>query len=420
MHVQLCRVYRESTSTLSSVEKLSEWRSSRGRASSRQWSDTRQHTPIKCASKRVPSGCSSTLGWTEPKPMPRVRIGFAIARGVEAQIDIVAIDVTNAVREFFINGKLLKEVTHTIIALIPKVASPYRINDYRLISCCNVMFKCISKIISNRIKESLTYLVSPNQSAFCKDSLMGFGFHHRMIHWIMECVSFTSFSLSINGTLHGYFMGQRGLRQGDPMSPYLFTLIMDCRELTEKVHNRLKDWKNKSLSAAGRLQLVQSVIGRSLVKEDGYVQQGAYDLSYLRASFSKGIFVGEMDSCLQAKGMKFLGCPYSGKHDVGMEKDSPTLSYYSENLFGIELETWPLEWFLKYPVLSTIVVLTIDPNFLDVLEWRNHLGMALSFSISMVWDCIRPKGDEINSMLYGSPIAFLIMHFIYGWLSNGS
>lgn len=49
--------------------------------------------------------------------------------------DTVGTEVVNAVREFFVTGKLLKEVNHTIIALIPKVSSPTRITDYRLISC---------------------------------------------------------------------------------------------------------------------------------------------------------------------------------------------------------------------------------------------------------------------------------------------
>ncbi|GJY49138.1 putative RNA-directed DNA polymerase, eukaryota, reverse transcriptase zinc-binding domain protein [Tanacetum coccineum] len=80
--------------------------------------------------------------------------------------DIVRNDVILAVREFFINGKLLKELNHTIIALIPKVAAPTRVNDFCHISCCNVLFKCISKIIANRIKSSLKGLISPNQSAF--------------------------------------------------------------------------------------------------------------------------------------------------------------------------------------------------------------------------------------------------------------
>ncbi|GJU32427.1 RNA-directed DNA polymerase, eukaryota, reverse transcriptase zinc-binding domain protein [Tanacetum coccineum] len=79
---------------------------------------------------------------------------------------IVSNDVTRVVQEFFTNGTLLKELNHIIIALIPKVASPSRINDYQPISCCNVMYKCISKILSNRLKDSLKDLVSPNQSAF--------------------------------------------------------------------------------------------------------------------------------------------------------------------------------------------------------------------------------------------------------------
>ncbi|GJT08973.1 hypothetical protein Tco_0843435 [Tanacetum coccineum] len=91
--------------------------------------------------------------------------GFTAAFFKEAW-DIIDTDVINVIREFFVNGKLLKEINHTIIALIPKVASPARVNDFRPISCCNVLFKCITKILSNRIKESLKSLISPNQSAF--------------------------------------------------------------------------------------------------------------------------------------------------------------------------------------------------------------------------------------------------------------
>ncbi|GKF08021.1 reverse transcriptase domain-containing protein, partial [Tanacetum coccineum] len=77
-------------------------------------------------------------------------------------------------------------------ALIPKVSTPTRTNDYRLISCCNVLFKVISKIISNRIK-----------------------------------------------SLHGHFLGKRGLQHGDPLSPYLFTLIMEV--LTLMLQRRVRN-----------------------------------------------------------------------------------------------------------------------------------------------------------------------------------
>ncbi|GJU64014.1 reverse transcriptase domain-containing protein [Tanacetum coccineum] len=69
---------------------------------------------------------------------------------------------------------------------------------------------------------------------FLKDILFGFGFHSRMIEWIMTCVTSTSFSINVNGKLHGFFKGRRGLRQGDLMSPYLFTLVMEILTLILK------------------------------------------------------------------------------------------------------------------------------------------------------------------------------------------
>lgn len=49
--------------------------------------------------------------------------------------NVVGDEVCMAIEEFFANGKLLREINSTIIALIPKVSTPTRITDYRPISC---------------------------------------------------------------------------------------------------------------------------------------------------------------------------------------------------------------------------------------------------------------------------------------------
>nr|GEW54657.1 hypothetical protein [Tanacetum cinerariifolium] len=117
--------------------------------------------------------------------------------------DIISDDVCKAIKEFFTNGILLIELNHTIIALIPKVAAPLRVNDFCLISCCNVLFKCISKIISNRIKGSLADLVSPNQSAFVPGRRISDNIF--LTQELMHNYHVDRGSASINGYLHGYF-----------------------------------------------------------------------------------------------------------------------------------------------------------------------------------------------------------------------
>lgn len=75
-------------------------------------------------------------------------------------------DFAAAVSYFFRTSYMPKCINTTRIALIPKVENPEHLHDYRPISCCTVIYKCISKIIAKHIQSSLASVISRSQSAF--------------------------------------------------------------------------------------------------------------------------------------------------------------------------------------------------------------------------------------------------------------
>lgn len=67
-----------------------------------------------------------------------------------------------AVKEFFSSSRLLKQLNTTSLALIPKVPQPSLVTDFSPIACRNIVYKCISKILANKLKVNLPHLITSN------------------------------------------------------------------------------------------------------------------------------------------------------------------------------------------------------------------------------------------------------------------
>ena len=200
---------------------------------------------------------------------------------------IIEHDVIDVVKSFFNTGNLFKSFNCTLVSLIPKVQSPKSVKEFRPIACCTVMYKIISKVITQRMHEVIHTIISDSQAGFIpgrkigdniilahelvkaytrknvspmsmlkidlqkaydsvewpflEQVMEGLGFPDLFTQWVMKCVKTVNYTIVVNGQNTQRFDAAKGLRQGDPMSPFLFTIAM---EYLSRLLKGLKEEKN--------------------------------------------------------------------------------------------------------------------------------------------------------------------------------
>ncbi|GJY06814.1 RNA-directed DNA polymerase, eukaryota, partial [Tanacetum coccineum] len=190
---------------------------------------------------------------------------------------IIENDVVEAVQWFFLKGEIPKGGNSSFITLIPKIPNANMVKDFRPISLIGSMYKIIAKILSNRLVSVIGELVNEIQSAFVADRqildgpfilneliqwckkrktqnlvfkidfekaydsvrwdfvgeiLQKFGFGRKWCKWIQSCLHSSRGSVLVNGSPTQEFQFHKGLKQGDPLSPFLFIMVMESLHIS--------------------------------------------------------------------------------------------------------------------------------------------------------------------------------------------
>jgi hypothetical protein len=177
------------------------------------------------------------------------------------------------------SGQVLPALNVTFLALIPKEGQISHPTQFRPIALCNVIYKLLTKVIARRLKPILPGIISLEQSGYVEgrqimDSvilahevihslqktrmpgmilkldlskafdklswdymramLLAFGFDHLWVEWILNLTSSAFFSILVNGVPSHPFSPSRGIRQGDPLSPFLFIIMAEG--LSRSIH----------------------------------------------------------------------------------------------------------------------------------------------------------------------------------------
>nr|GEX26867.1 reverse transcriptase domain, reverse transcriptase zinc-binding domain protein [Tanacetum cinerariifolium] len=339
--------------------------------------------------------------------------------------DIVGMDVCSVIIDLFSNGQILKEINHTFIALIPKVSTPLKVNDYRPISFCNVIFTCISKILTNRIIDGIKEVVSQNQSAFvlgrrisdniliiqelmlnyhrdrgppryhkhCKDlniinvcsaddlfifpcgdvdstqviidSLDEF---KRVLGLVPSIPKTTTFFCNVLNHVKVDILNIMSFAEGKLPVKYLGVPLIssrllnrDCKILVEKRRIILK---------IGKINLFRLLVDSNYVN----IQQLIRGFMWCNGEYKRGRDkVAWNDICLP-------------KHEGGLVSDMEANGAW----------LWPHAWLQKAPILGNILASNLDNYRNNHFQLRDVNRKLKVFSVRNTWEAIRQRGTLVN------------------------
>ncbi|CAH9079751.1 unnamed protein product [Cuscuta europaea] len=183
-------------------------------------------------------------------------------------------DVTRAVQDFFMGHHIPKGVSNTLIVLIPKNDNPSSYSEFRPICLSTFISKICTKVMVTRLKSVLPKIISKQHAGFMANRdiadqvliaqelmhnidkkvrgsnfvvkldmsktfdkvswhflslmLLKFGFCHQFVQLIMNHLQATFLSVLVNGSPQGFFKPFRGVKQGDPLSPFLFIIASEA------------------------------------------------------------------------------------------------------------------------------------------------------------------------------------------------
>lgn len=202
--------------------------------------------------------------------------------------EIIKEDVYKMVEKFWATNLLPKGSNVAFVALIPKNDKPEGFNDFRPISMVGCSYKIVAKLLARRIQKVMNSLIGPHQSSFvagrqildgtliageiietCKRkrisatmlkldfhkafnsiswenlewTLVQMGFRVKWREWIRACTMNAAASIIINGSPTKPFNLHRGLRQGDPLSPFLFDIVVETLSLVIQKATDMKLWE---------------------------------------------------------------------------------------------------------------------------------------------------------------------------------